>query len=168
VAAELAAGQPIEAGMILAFWRHARGEEGAAANLLADAFTAWRGDPWVSRQLGERALDLAIDLARLDPPGAGRRLYAALGKPFAARSLEQSRLRHRVDLADLVDREGHCAEAFKPFEPNAPWEENFLADRAACYAAIANPKAEGAVADLNRFRELAPRPATEGKKKAGW
>jgi spermidine synthase len=170
-ARQLAVHQPIEAALAVARWQHARGQEGAAARLLADAFTAYRGDPWVFRPMAQRALGLATELARLDREHAGT-LYGALAKPFAARALEQARLRERVDLVDLYDRTGHCAEALAPFEPHVPWEEKFLRYRAACYAATGRPQTELAVADLARFRGREPEaldvalPKPDGK--AGW
>lgn len=169
-ARQLADRHPVEAGLILAFWQRHRGQEAAAARLLADSLTAYRAEPWVFRPLVERSLVLAVELARLDRDGAAR-LYDALSKPFAARSLEQARLRARVEVANLYDRTGRCVEALAPLEPHPPWDERFLEHRAACYAATGNPRAEKAVADLMRFREQSPAALDERLPqpgKAGW
>jgi hypothetical protein len=52
-------------------------------------------------------------------------------------------------------REG-CVEALAPFEPDPPWEDLFLAQRARCYREAHHPLADRARSDLAEYMKNAP------------
>ena len=143
VAAALAREQPIEAHFVLARWNLALGRTHQAGEHLLSAFHAYRKDPWVDRDLVRHTLPLALQLASQDP-ALGRRLYAALGQPFAVSMMEERRLLTRLWVTRALGARGLCAEALAPFEPHVRWEEAFLNYRFQCYRQQGHPLADRA------------------------
>ena len=67
---------------------------------------------------------------------------------------QDPRLRERLELTWLL-REG-CVEALAPFEPDAPWEDLFLAQRVRCYREAGHPLENRARKDLAEYMKNAP------------
>ena len=80
-----------------------------------------------------------------------RRLFMALRLPFSIRATQEVRLTTATDLARIADFPGLCAGAIGAFEPHVPWNREFLAMRADCYAQVHDPRAGAADADLRTF-----------------
>lgn len=144
---------PVDAHLVLAIWHGGEGRDAQAVRHLLAAFAGARQDPWASIPLLERVIGFAGDIATRDP-AAARAIFQALAEPFAVGMADQTRLRERLKLAWLL-REG-CVEALKPFEPDPPWEDLFLAQRARCYREAHHPLADRARTDLAEYMENAP------------
>jgi spermidine synthase len=155
-AEQLRAYGPVEAEAVLARWR-SRQDPAAAAAHLESAFLACRRHPWAYPPIVQRAFVLAHTLTQ-QQPALGRRLYASLAEPFAAAFEEDLRLRYRLELAGVLDFDGLCQEALRPFEPHVPWEERFLTVRDLCYSRRGNARAPVARRELEEFqRHAAPK-----------
>jgi hypothetical protein len=88
-----------------------------------------------------------------------RRLYAALEQPFAVRVCEADRRRALLDVAALLDRNGftdYTRKAVAAFEPDVPWEREFLTIRRDCYRALSSPLAAVAERELAQFVAAEP------------
>lgn len=133
---------------------------GAATELLVEAFTHHRTDPWTVSLFVHNGLKLAVSIARLDKP-LGKRLYDALGPNFAMSHQKDVRLQTRLQLAGLVDSRGLCVEALGPFEPHVKWDQGFLTTRLDCYAAAGHPLAAAARADLAEYEANMSREVTD-------
>ena len=48
-----------------------------------------------------------------------------------------------------------CVAGFAPFEPEVPWDQQFLEARADCYRRTGSPLAERARAEVNEFKRSA-------------
>lgn len=143
----------VDAHLVLAVWHGENGRDAESVRHLLAAFEGARRDPWPSIPLLERVLGFAGELATRDP-AAARAIFDALAEPFAVGMAEQTRLRERLELTWLL-RDG-CVEALRPFEPNPPWEDLFLAQRARCYREAHHPLADRAREDLAEYMRNAP------------
>ncbi len=159
-AAALAAHQPMEADMALAAWHQASERPAAAGRRLLAAFQRLERDPWIYRPAGQRALQLAIPVARLERR-LGQALYDQLGRPFAANLFDFTRKQVRMEVARAIHRPDLCTEAVAVFEPHVPWERGFLAYRADCYRDRGHPLADRAASDLEDFLAHAPPELTD-------
>ncbi|HEX5718374.1 MAG TPA: fused MFS/spermidine synthase [Thermoanaerobaculia bacterium] len=144
---------PVDADLVLAIWHGEADRTPEAVRHLLAAFERARRDPWPSIPLLERVLELASEIATRDPDAA-RSIFKALAEPFAVGMADQTRLLQRLELTWLL-REG-CVEALAPFEPNPPWEDLFLAQRARCYREAHHPLADRARSDLAEYMKNAP------------
>lgn len=143
----------VDALLVLAVWHGENGRDAEAVRHLLAAFRGARQDPWPSIPLLERVLGFAGEVATRDP-AAARAIFDALAEPFAVGLADQTRLRERLELTWLL-RDG-CVEALRPFEPNPPWDDLFLAQRARCYREAHHPLADRARADLAEYMRHAP------------
>lgn len=157
---ELARFSSIEADAALGRlrWRQGRLTESAAA--LAQAFRAYRADPWPLLQLMKSALAVAVDVSSRDQALAAS-LFETLSRPFAAGVLEEERLMALQEVGTHVSF-AKFAEAMAMMEPNVPWIERLLERRARAYEAIGSPLAGRARGDLERFRSREPAPFAGG------
>jgi predicted membrane-bound spermidine synthase len=151
----LRADQPAEADAVLAILRARQGRFEEATGLLESALARLRIDPWPAGTRLRAALGSAGPIADSDPRLA-RRLYDALGAPFAVEVLEEERIATRFDLGTRIG--APCAEILSPYEPNLVWQEWFLRERLACYEREQDPATEAARRDLERFLAAEPRP----------
>lgn len=161
VAARLARDQPIEGHLVLARWHAAANRVREAGEHLLAAFTGYRKDPWVNRRLVRQTLPLALHLSRQDP-ALGRRIWEALGTPFAIDMFHHQRLSLRIEITRLLKASDLCVPSVEPMEPHVPWDEQFLRYRAGCYQANRHPLAERASRDLAAFLENEPPELNEG------
>jgi hypothetical protein len=159
-AAALARHQPMEAQMALAAWHQAGGRPAEAGRSLLAAFRRLERDPWIYRPAGQRALQLAIPVSRLEPR-LGQALYDQLGRPFAANLFDFTRKQVRMEVARAIGRRDLCTESIAVFEPHVPWERGFLAYRAGCYRDRGHPLADRAERDLESFVADAPPELTD-------
>ena len=149
--------QPAEADVILATLRARQGKLDEATAALVAACVRLRDDPWPHLRFKEQALNLAAALGRGNPDRA-RRLYAAIGQPFAVHAIDETRLLTQADLSAQFDFAGSCREPIGAFEPNVPWTAAFLVVRRDCYRAAGDPRLEVALRDLNAFVAQQPQP----------
>jgi hypothetical protein len=79
-----------------------------------------------------RTLAVAPRLAKR-APATVLPLVELLSVPFVTNSLRVYRERYAVEIAALHDDPSLCVRALQAFEPNAPWEREFLHTRWDCY-----------------------------------
>ncbi len=164
-AARLRDSQPAEADAILArfLWSQQKWEECFAA--AAAAFERYRGDPWPLLPVMQRLLAIIEDLPARDPrlaePGCD-----LLASPFSVSLLDQERTMARITLCQKVDP-FHTVEAFRPTEPNSPWDASLLEIRARAYAATGDPRAGVARSERDAFWKRESRPFSDGLEPSG-
>jgi spermidine synthase len=149
--------QPVEALVLLALAAAAEGDAEGSIDGLAEAYVAYRSDPWPHRPLMQYSLEVAGRIAGLEP-ALGRQLWEALSEPFAAHVLEHERRRTRIRLARAIDFAGLCVEAYEDFEPFPPWEVELLEGRALCYEAVGHERAARARVDVMEYVLAEPAP----------
>ncbi len=157
VVAQVEKFDPVGAQVFRSLQRASAGDPAGATDALVKGFERHRTDPWTQSWVLDTAFQIAGTVAARDA-ALGRRLFDALGEPFAAASATERRLRFRVRLAGTVDPKALCPVAFAAFEPHPVWERGFLEERAKCYALAGDPKAAAAKADLEAYDEAASPP----------
>ena len=140
---------PTTAAAIRARLFFRKGDLPSARAALQEAFTRLRTDPWANRTIIRRAMGLATELAKRQPPMA-KGLYVLFDAPFAVRVLDDYRQQTLLDIGAGIGL-ASGAEAVGRFEPHVPWAEAFLRYRAQSYAAAGSPLARQADKDLQRF-----------------
>jgi hypothetical protein len=155
--------QPTEASAILARLRLRQGRAEEATAALEQTFARARRDPWPSRTLMLRTLELAGPAAAGDPARA-RRLSAALSAPFAAALVQDARQLARLEAATMITPgrcNGEVVAALAPFERGVPWNRQFLQNRATCYEQLGHPLAAQARRDYERLLQNEPAALSE-------
>jgi spermidine synthase len=145
----LRAYQPGEADVLLAKLRIRQSRTAEAASALESAFTRFRDDPWAAPQMKQLALELVAEVTAHDSSLA-RRMFDALGQPFAVHALDDARLITRAELSVHVDAES-CRAAIGALEPHVPWTADFLVRRHDCYQRAGDPRLSVAIGDLAQF-----------------
>jgi spermidine synthase len=121
-----------------------------ALSAFETSLTAYRTDPWPPPSFMFRTVNLAVEAAR----GHGaqmQRLFATLSVPFAVHMMDEARANALVSLAEAMPPRAACARALSFFEPDIPWNADFLSFRAKCYQSIGSNLAPGARADLRTY-----------------
>ncbi len=144
---------PAEALILQAALRGRQNRPSDAVKLLAEAFVAMRTEPWVAPGVLAHSLDMARGMARIDRASA-EQLFAALHDPFAIHLADAQRAQVWFELLDQIDAGAHCVEVMNYFEPNVPWNEEFLNKRAHCYQMAKDRRLERARSELNEFRSM--------------
>ncbi len=86
-------------------------------------------------------------------------------EPFALYAAEADRGKALALLAAKIDRNGYSEssrKAIAAFEPNVPWDREFLRVRRGCYRALSDPRAELAERELAQFIANEPSPLETG------
>lgn len=147
---------PGEAAMLLGFLRARQGEYAEAVTMLESAYVSCRAEPWVMALIFKNSFSIAGFLASQDATGEfGTRLYRALEKPFSVHAFDAERRNTLVTIA-LVDKAGfsdYSRNALASFEPDVPWNREFLQLRRDCYQALSDPRAAKANRELAQFLE---------------
>jgi len=132
-----------------------QGNLAMASQVLEASLTAYRSQAWPPPTFMLRVLGLAAEVARTSPVLA-RRLFVLLGTPFAVHMMDEARAETRLALSRILPPGPECAVALDYFEPNVPWQRDFLSFRAACYQRLDSALATSALDDLREFREQSP------------
>lgn len=148
--------RPAEADVILARLLWKKGEMEKAFDALKSAILRIRKDPWFFNVNMTHAMQMAIQLAKIDKSIA-KKLYDLLLVPFCVNILDDFRLNLLLKISLLIDDE-HGAAVVRQFEPHVPWNEKFLRLRLRCYEENRETMAGQAREDLNAFLENAPLP----------
>jgi spermidine synthase len=156
---------PVEASVLMArlLWR--QGRAGDAANALTAAFVAYRSNPWPLPLVMMRALRLAGEMA--DQPTARTiwpQLLDALSQPFAVHMFEEARRSAQLLIADRLGGSAVCSAGeltlVQSFEPNIPWQADYLRKRAQCYAQTNDARAKRAAEEWQSYLNAEPRRLT--------
>lgn len=153
---------PAEASMLLAILRARQLRFTEASEALLSAYEACRVEPWPMALIFKHTLDLAIEIVSRDNGGLlGPRLYRALEESFAVKVFEADRRKTLLKIGRLIDGRGfsdYTLKAIAAFEPDVPWEREFLQTRAECYRSLGHPLAAKAARDLTAFVKAEPAP----------
>jgi spermidine synthase len=154
--------QPVEADALMAHlrWRQKRGLE--AYDAMESALLQFRRDPWAHMDLMRRSIIFAGDMARGDPTGKlSGRLYNALATPFCLDIHEDIRRKTLVRVATHIDEKlgsRLTIEALAKFEPDVPWDLEFLVNRASAYYKANHPLTMKAAEQVDEYRDKEPFP----------
>ncbi len=135
------------------FYRQGNLEE--ANRFFEASLLAYRADPWPPPNFMLRTLNLAADAASRQGQ-AIHRLFGVLSVPFSVHMMDESRALALVSLARALPPGPECAQALSLFEPDVPWESDFLSFRLGCYQALGMGLAVDARADLRCFMKQNP------------
>jgi spermidine synthase len=141
---------PIDVAAVEAIYHWRAGRAAESVDALEQFFALLRESPWLIPRISETAFLRAVDAARADP-GAARRLYPFVSRPFAAGRFEYLRLLTRARLAEVLGPQT-LVEALADFEPHIPWAAEILESRAKAYAAVNHPLARRAERDWQWFQ----------------
>ena len=152
---------PVEAQTLLARLRWRQGKAGEAANALAAAFAAYRSNPWPLPIVMMRALRLMREIAN-QPQARGTwpQLLDAVSRPFAIHMFEEYRRSLQLLLADRISGSVCSAQEralIEAYEPDFPWQYDYLRKRAECYAQAGDPRAGAAQRDWQEYLAAEPR-----------
>ena len=111
---------------------------------------AYRTDPWPPPSFMLRTMNLAVEAARGDRARM-ERLFATLSAPFAVHMMDEARANALVTLAKAMPARPACVRALAYYEPDIPWNGDFLSFRAQCYQATGNALVNEARQDLDDF-----------------
>ena len=143
----LRATHPVEADAILARLLVRQGKVDEAVSALEAAFERHRIDPWPWPALMRHTIELAADMALINPAMAAR-VYAAIKEPFVAHLGDEMRIDSMLVAAGQLPLEQVCVEALSPLEPYVPWRLSVLSWRSRCYEATRHPLASRAAREL--------------------
>lgn len=153
----LAGLHPVEAAFVRAHLAYRQQRFNEAERHLLALYSALPTDLWAATFIMTRSFDLARQLGRRDPAGAGQRLYAAVAKPFVLYLADVGRKRIAFALASMqLDR--RCLEVLRSYEPDPSWKRPFLLFRRDCYRRFAPQSAAAASEDLQRFDDASSLP----------
>lgn len=159
---KVAALDPSTASMLLGLLRAQQGRLEDATAAFESAYVSSRTDPWPVPVILKRSFPAAADIASRDGTKTlATRLYRALEKPFAANLVEEDRRNALAQIGRILDRDAfsdYTRNVIASFEPDPPWERDFLQLRRDCYRALSDPRAAKADRDLSRFISAEPAP----------
>jgi hypothetical protein len=149
---------PVEALVLLGRLRWRQGKPAEAADALSAACVAYRTNPWPLPIVMHRVLTLMTEIAR-DPNGRQilPQLMDALSQPFAVGMFDTLRRSTLLFLAQGRSGGVVCDAAemalVASWEPEFPWQREFLTERVRCYEQNRDPRTAKAKRDLEAFLE---------------
>ncbi len=136
------------------------GERHAGSDLLMKVLNRLHEDPWLSFGLTSRMLLQANEISNADSSnGSAIAFFNALNTPLAVRNAEAARMDVLFNLAlrcDGPSPANYTEKVMQLFEPNIPWQLNFLRARELSYEKMRNPRAAQAQRDLEQFEANEP------------
>lgn len=132
-----------------------QGKRQEALRAFETSLLAYRDDPWPPPTFMLRTMNLAVETARGSLAEMDR-LFATLSLPFAVHMMDEARASALLALARAMPKGPACVRALSYFEPDIPWNADFLSYRAQCYLFSANQLAPRAHADLRAFQAANP------------
>ena len=127
-----------------------QGQREEARRAFTTSLLAYRDDPWPPPSFMLRTMNLAVETARGNPAEM-QHLFATLSVPFAVHMMDEARASALVALAKAMPTGPTCVRALSYFEPDVPWNADFLSYRAQCYESAAQGLAQHAQEDLRAF-----------------
>ena len=152
---KVAASHPGEASMLTGFLRARQGRFTEAAAAIESAYLSLRTDPWMMAPIAALSYEVAQYVAAQDRSGnVALRLYRALEQPFSVYVFEEDRRKAFALIAPQADRGRpgkYTQQAMHTFEPDVPWDRQFLKVRRDCYRELGDPLLAKAEEELARF-----------------
>jgi hypothetical protein len=147
----------------LSAFRHEAYDD-ATAHLL-DGFKSTRQQVWVRLSSMQTALSLVPPLVAANRDLAPS-FMELLRHPFPGGLADPARLNTLVEIIPLLTAE-HQLEVLALFEPNPPWQREFLEFRLKTYRAASHPRTQQAERDVEEFLRHAGRrlddPVADGR-----
>jgi predicted membrane-bound spermidine synthase len=144
----------LEADALSAVYFQRQGKTIESAEMLCRLFVFLRDDPTPHPFTIRPCLLLVGAVARTQPETAPL-LYEALGQPLSVMGYEELRLGTTAEVASILVPKA-AVGVIEAFEPNVPWNYEFLSLRARVYRELNHPRAEAARRDLSDFVSYAP------------
>jgi spermidine synthase len=132
-----------------------------AASRLLDGFKAMRSQVWVRLSSVQAALSLVPPLAANNRDLVPQ-FMAVIQEPFPGGLAEPSRMNTLTQIITLLS-EAQQIEVLSCFEPNPPWQRQFLEFRLKTYRAAAHARTPKAEHDLQEFLRHADRRLDEAR-----
>lgn len=120
-----------------------------ASSHLLDGFKALRQQVWVRLPAVQTALSLVPPLVAANRDLAPS-FMEVLRQPFPGGLADPTRMNTLVEIIPLLSSE-HQIEVLALFEPNPPWQREFLEFRLKTYRAASHPRMQPAERDLQEF-----------------
>lgn len=120
-----------------------------ASSHLLDGFKALRQQVWVRLPAVQTALSLVPPLVAANRDLAPS-FMEVLRQPFPGGLADPARMNTLVEIIPLLSSE-HQLEVLALFEPNPPWQREFLEFRLKTYRASSHPRTQQAERDLQEF-----------------
>jgi predicted membrane-bound spermidine synthase len=145
---------PLTATAVLSrfYWR--TGDRELAYQTMEKVVMGFRTNPWPQKSVMEHSLFLMKEMAFSDK-GLAKKIYKLLSEPFSVYNLEYLRMDTLYAVAKNIDQK-YMAMTIEQFEPNPPWNEEFLVNRLQAYRQTGNSLTEQAEKDLNIYNKYAP------------
>ncbi len=157
---QVAARRPSDAEALRGIFLSTQDRFAEAADCFAEAFVAWRSDPWARPELMRKSVATATALAvKCGDRSLALRMFGALREPFAVELVREARIAALVEIAPHTapDRANpQLRAALANFGPYPQWTKDFLARRARAYRDLNDPLFEQAALDLREFLDLEP------------
>ena len=152
---------PAEANAIRARYLARTGNTKEALDILLGVYERLAVDPWVDIQVAYRSLLLGMELAERNRDAATA-VFGSLMKPFTTGLLTEERRLVLFNLAKKLDYypvapnrlvidHSFLEKVIPLFDPNGPWNEDFLKERWYAYDRLHAPGAPAALADYRDF-----------------
>jgi hypothetical protein len=151
-----------EATLLRAMALARRGFFADAAAAFEIAYQEFRKQPWAIVPVFQNSFPIAEYVAAQDPTGAfARQIYSAIEQPFSVYTFEAERRKTLLALGKLIDGVTYSEltrRALTLFEPNVPWDRDFLQTRYDCYNGLGDVRTSTAEVELKRFLRGEPQP----------
>ncbi len=145
---------PGEAALIEAIYHHEIGSISEALDCMDKAFTVFRQRPFPVEPFLRRGMELAMNIG-LKKPELAPRLTAMLRPPFLLSAVNELRWQAIVGMLPKLEP-ALQRELCHVFEPNVPWQDEFLTIRRDSYRAASDPWLLRAEADLAEYQAGEP------------
>ena len=144
-----------DANFILARLRFRQARVLECYQLLTGGFLDMGDTPWTTTQTAQRALALALQVAKTQ--AYARSLARTLDLHFAAGQWNDLRLNDRALIAREAQGCGPMTiDALHKLEPWPPWNDEILRMRRDCYQSAMDPRAARAASEYAEFRAAEP------------
>jgi hypothetical protein len=144
-----------EATLLRAMVLARRGFFADAAAAFEIAYQGFRKQPWAIMPVLQNSFPIAEYVAAQDSTGGfARQIYSAIEQPFSVYTFEADRRKTLLALGKLIDGAAYSEftrRAVTLFEPNVPWDREFLQTRHDCYKTLGDARQRIAEIELKRF-----------------
>ncbi|MFZ2958237.1 MAG: fused MFS/spermidine synthase [Candidatus Ozemobacteraceae bacterium] len=145
---------PGESLLVEAMYHHELGSYTQAFECFRQGFEVFRQRPFPVESILKRGMELAMNMG-LKSPSLAPRMVEILREPFLLSAVDELRLQAIVGMVSKLEPP-LVREICRKFEPNVPWQEEFLTIRRDAYRTASDPLLIQAEADLAEFQAGEP------------